>query len=139
MEGKPNHTLSAATLDEMQSAANTLLEHFPAGGHFAVYGEMGAGKTTFIQCICIALRLQFAGSPTFSLVNEYTLADGRKLYHFDLYRLNSEQELSAIGFEEYLDSGAYVFIEWPQIASVYSEAMNTLTITDDGGVRQIRF
>jgi tRNA A37 threonylcarbamoyladenosine biosynthesis protein TsaE len=67
------------------------------------------------------------------------LADERKLYHFDLYRLNSEQELSAIGFEEYLDTGAYVFIEWPQIAAVYTEAMNRLTITDDGGVRQIRF
>jgi tRNA threonylcarbamoyladenosine biosynthesis protein TsaE len=139
MEGKPNHTLTAATLDEMQAAANTLLEHFPEGGHFAVYGEMGAGKTTFIQCVCKALCLQFAGSPTFSLVNEYTLADERKLYHFDLYRLNSEQELSAIGFEEYLDSGSYVFIEWPQIAAVYTEAMSRLTITDDGGVRQIRF
>jgi len=123
----------------MQAAANAFLEVFPKGGHFALYGEMGAGKTTFIQCICNSLRLQFAGSPTFSLVNEYTLADGRKLYHFDLYRLNSEQELSAIGFEEYLDSGSYVFIEWPQIAADYTEAMSALTITDDGGVRQIRF
>lgn len=139
MQGKSNHTLTAATLDEMQAAANVLLEHFPDGGHFAVYGEMGAGKTTFVQCICKALKLPFAGSPTFSLVNEYTLADGRKLYHFDLYRLNSEQELSAIGFEEYLDSGTYVFIEWPQIAAFYTEAMNRLTITDDGGVRLIRF
>ena len=139
MEGKPNHTLTAATLDEMQAAANTLLEIYPEGGHFAVHGEMGSGKTTFIHCICKALGLQFAGSPTFSLVNEYMLADGRRLYHFDLYRLNSEQELSAIGFEEYLDSGSYVFIEWPQIAAVHTEAMNRLTITDDGGVRQIRF
>ncbi len=139
MQGKPIQTLTAATLDEMQAAANTLLEIFPEGGHFAVYGEMGAGKTTFIQCICKALNLPFAGSPTFSLVNEYTLDDGRKLYHFDLYRLNSEQELNAIGFEEYLDTGSYLFVEWPQIAAVYTEAMYRLTITDDGGVRRIRF
>jgi tRNA threonylcarbamoyladenosine biosynthesis protein TsaE len=139
MQGKPMQTITAVTLDEMQAAANALLEHFPEGGHFAVYGEMGAGKTTFIQGICKALKLSFAGSPTFSLVNEYTLDDGRKLYHFDLYRLNSEQELSAIGFEEYLDTGAYVFIEWPQIAADYIDAMNRLTITDDGGVRRIQF
>jgi tRNA threonylcarbamoyladenosine biosynthesis protein TsaE len=139
MQGKPILTLTAAALDEMQSAANTLLEHFPEGGHFAVYGEMGAGKTTFIQFICKALNLAFAGSPTFSLVNEYTLADGRKLYHFDLYRMNSVDELSGIGFQEYLDTGAYVFVEWPQIAADYTEAMNRLTITDDRGVRQIRF
>jgi tRNA threonylcarbamoyladenosine biosynthesis protein TsaE len=139
MQGKPIHTLTASTLDEMQAAANALLEGFPEGGHFAVYGEMGAGKTTFIHCVCKALKLPFAGSPTFSLVNEYALDDGRKLYHFDLYRLNSEQELNAIGFEEYLDTGAYVFIEWPQIAAHYTDAMNRLTITDDGGVRRIQY
>lgn len=139
MQGNPTVTLTAATLDEVQSAANTLLERFPEGGHFAVYGEMGAGKTTFIQGICSALALPFAGSPTFSLVNEYTLPDGRKLYHFDLYRLNTVEELLAIGFEEYLDTGAFVFVEWPQIAVAYTAHMHKLTITDESGVRKIQF
>jgi tRNA threonylcarbamoyladenosine biosynthesis protein TsaE len=139
MPSTHNHSYTAATLEEMEAAAQALLAHFPDGGHFAVYGEMGAGKTTFIHDVCKALNLPFAGSPTFSLVNEYTLADGRKLYHFDLYRLNSIDELSAIGFEEYLETGSYVFIEWPQIASAYTEGMNILSIRDENGVRKIEF
>jgi tRNA threonylcarbamoyladenosine biosynthesis protein TsaE len=139
MPGASNQTLIAASLDEMQVAANTLLEKFPDGGHFAVYGEMGAGKTTFIHCVCKALNLHFEGSPTFSLVNEYTLADGRKLYHFDLYRLNNTEELHGIGFDEYLDTGNFIFIEWPQIAASYTDSMTRLTITDHMGVRMIAF
>ena len=139
MPSTHNHTYTAATIEEMQSVANALLAHFPDGGHFAVYGEMGAGKTTFIHGVCKALNLPFAGSPTFSLVNEYTLADGRKLYHFDLYRLNSIDELSAIGFAEYLETATYVFIEWPQIASAYTEGMTILSIRDENGVRKIEF
>ena len=139
MPSTPNHSYTAATLEEMQAAAHALLAHFPGGGHFAVYGEMGAGKTTFIHGVCKVLNLPFAGSPTFSLVNEYTLTDGRKLYHFDLHRLNSAAELGAIGFEEYLEKGAYVFIEWPQIAATFTEHMNRLSIRDENGVREIEF
>ena len=139
MPSTHNHSYSAATLEEMEAVARALLAHFPDGGHFAVYGEMGAGKTTFIHGVCKALNLPFAGSPTFSLVNEYTLADGRKLYHFDLYRLNNAEELTAIGFEEYLETGSYVFIEWPQIAATFTEQMNRLTIRDENGVREIEF
>jgi tRNA threonylcarbamoyladenosine biosynthesis protein TsaE len=139
LNGQSTHTYTAATTEEMQVVANTFVEHFPNGGQFAVYGEMGAGKTTFIQGVCRALNVPFAGSPTFSLVNEYTLADGRKLYHFDLYRLNRVEELSAIGFEEYLETGTYVFIEWPQIAAAFTEGMRTLSIRDEGGVREIVF
>ena len=139
MPSTHNHSYSAATLEEMEAVARALLAHFPDGGHFAVYGEMGAGKTTFIHGVCKALNLPFAGSPTFSLVNEYTLTDGRKLYHFDLYRLNNAEELTAIGFEEYLETGSYVFIEWPQIASAYTEGLNILSISNQSGVRIIEF
>ena len=139
MQDNTIHTLTASSLEEMQLVANALLEHFPEGGHFAVYGEMGAGKTTLIQCICKSMGLPFAGSPTFSLVNEYRLNDGRKLYHFDLYRLNGIEELNAIGFQEYLDTGDFVFIEWPQIAAEYIPEMSRLTITDNEGVRTIEF
>jgi tRNA threonylcarbamoyladenosine biosynthesis protein TsaE len=139
MSQEPANTIVASNLEEMQTAAETFLSAFPQGAHVAVYGEMGAGKTTFIQCICHAFGLQFAGSPTFSLVNEYTLSDGKKLYHFDLYRLNSAEELRAIGFEEYLDAGHYIFIEWPQIAAGYTNEMKRLTITDNLGIRSIEF
>jgi tRNA threonylcarbamoyladenosine biosynthesis protein TsaE len=127
----------ASNLAEMQQAANTFLKLFPNGGHFAVYGEMGAGKTTFIHCVCKALNLPFAGSPTFSLVNEYVLPNGHKMYHFDLYRLNSAEELRTIGFEEYIESGYYIFIEWPQIASAFTKKMHGLTITDNHELRTI--
>ena len=139
MQDNTIHTIIANSLEEMQTAANSFLANYPKGGHFAVYGEMGAGKTTLIQCICKSMGLPFAGSPTFSLVNEYRLDDGRKLYHFDLYRLNSIEELNSIGFQEYLDSGDYVFIEWPQIAAEYITEMRGLTITDNAGVRTIEF
>jgi tRNA threonylcarbamoyladenosine biosynthesis protein TsaE len=139
MPNESAHTLFASNLEEMQTAAKAFLSAFPQGVHVAVYGEMGAGKTTFIQCICNELGLSFAGSPTFSLVNEYTLPGGKKLFHFDLYRLNSKAELNAIGFEEYLDSGHYLFIEWPQLAADYTNEMKRLTITDNLGIRSIFF
>jgi tRNA threonylcarbamoyladenosine biosynthesis protein TsaE len=128
----------AATVADMTSIAAEFLAAHPQGGHFAIYGEMGAGKTTFMRGICQSLGLGFEGSPTFSLVNEYELNDGRRLFHFDLYRLNSPKELSAMGFEEYLDSGHYVFIEWPEIAGVLTASMPRIEITDNEGIRTIQ-
>ena len=79
-------------------------------------GEMGAGKTTLIKSLCRYLGYtDEVTSPTFSLVNEYQTPSSM-IYHMDLYRLNSENELLDIGFEEYLDGDAFCFIEWPQIA-----------------------
>lgn len=130
---------TARSVEEMNALAAEFLQRFPDGGHFALFGEMGVGKTTFIQGICKALGLDFAGSPTFSLVNEYALTDGRMLFHFDLYRLNSPEELSAIGFEEYLDRGNYIFIEWPQMGGSLTEKMHRIEITDDQGVRTLQY
>ena len=81
-----------------------------------VDGEMGAGKTTFIAAICRELGvLGDSSSPTFSLVNEYETESGAILYHFDCYRLRYEEEALDFGIEEYLDSGNWCFIEWPEI------------------------
>jgi tRNA threonylcarbamoyladenosine biosynthesis protein TsaE len=88
--------------------------------------------------ICQSLGLGFEGSPTFSLVNEYELNDGTRLFHFDLYRLNSPLELSAIGFDEYLDSGHYVFIEWPELGGSLTAAMPRIEITDNEGIRTVK-
>lgn len=77
-------------------------------------GEMGAGKTTLIKEIARQLGVLGAtSSPTFSLVNEYHINDHELLYHFDLYRLESEIEAFDIGFEDYLNSGNWCIIEWP--------------------------
>jgi tRNA threonylcarbamoyladenosine biosynthesis protein TsaE len=68
-------------------------------------GEMGAGKTTFIQAICKEMGVEGAvQSPTFSIVNEYITTDNKIIYHFDCYRLESVEEALDIGIEEYLYS-----------------------------------
>lgn len=81
---------------------------------FLFYGEMGVGKTTLIKELAIQMKAEGnLSSPTFSIVNEYALPHG-KIYHFDFYRLENEFEALDIGFEEYLDSGHWVCIEWPE-------------------------
>jgi tRNA threonylcarbamoyladenosine biosynthesis protein TsaE len=80
-------------------------------------GQMGAGKTTLSKELLKQLGVvENVQSPTFSLVNEYQRKSGETVYHFDLYRLKNIQEALAIGIEEYLDSGNYCFIEWPEQA-----------------------
>jgi tRNA threonylcarbamoyladenosine biosynthesis protein TsaE len=81
------------------------------------YGEMGAGKTTLIKEIGKQLGVTDGmSSPTFALVNEYHTKDNGSIYHFDLYRIKNIEECLDIGMEEYLYSGNYCFIEWPEIA-----------------------
>ena len=55
-------------------------------------------------------------SPTFSIINEYVAAGGRPVYHFDFYRVESEEEAAETGAEDYFESGAYCFVEWPEMA-----------------------
>ena len=79
------------------------------------YGEMGTGKTTLIKELCIELGIEdVANSPTFSLVNEYHTNNSEIVYHFDFYRIEDENEAYDIGIEDYFDSNAWCFIEWPQ-------------------------
>ena len=81
------------------------------------YGEMGAGKTTLIKEICAQLGVTDGmSSPTFALVNEYHTKDNSTIYHFDLYRIKNIEECLDMGMEEYIQSGNYCFIEWPEIA-----------------------
>ena len=78
------------------------------------YGNMGAGKTTLIKEICKQLGVNDrVSSPTFSIINEYE-AENDIIYHFDLYRMEDEEEAYQVGFEEYIDSGHWIFIEWPE-------------------------
>ena len=79
------------------------------------YGEMGVGKTTFIKEICQQLGiLDNISSPTFSLVNEYQTSKQEKVFHFDFYRIEEEEEALDIGIEEYFDSDAWCLVEWPE-------------------------
>ena len=99
----------------IEDAARKFLEINPDRKIFAFYGEMGAGKTTFIKALCAVLKsTDVVTSPTFTLVNEYLTEDGDSLYHFDFYRIKKLEEAYDLGFEEYLDSGKLCFIEWPE-------------------------
>jgi len=103
------------TLDQLESTAKVILSACPNHRIFAFYGEMGAGKTTLIKAICRELNtVDETSSPTFSIVNEYQLEKEERVFHFDFYRLEQEEEAYNLGIEELLDSGAYCFIEWPQ-------------------------
>ena len=79
-------------------------------------GELGCGKTTIVSSILKELGVtENITSPTFSIVNQYKIS-GKKINHFDLYRVKSELELDVIGFDEYFDDFSISFIEWPEIA-----------------------
>ncbi|MAP81134.1 MAG: tRNA (adenosine(37)-N6)-threonylcarbamoyltransferase complex ATPase subunit type 1 TsaE [Aequorivita sp.] len=101
------------TLDEISTVAAALLEESPSK-IFLLYGEMGVGKTTLIKEIVRQLGSNYqSSSPSFSIVNEYETPKGI-VYHFDFYRINDYQEAFDIGFEDYVYSGNYSFIEWPE-------------------------
>lgn len=82
---------------------------------FLFYGEMGVGKTAFIKSICKHLNvIDVVSSPTFSIVNQYVNDQDEFMYHFDFYRTNNKNEIFDIGYEEYLFSDSFCFIEWPE-------------------------
>ena len=101
------------SLDEIPKVAVTLLKNL-SSKTVLFYGEMGVGKTTLIKQLAKQLGvLETLSSPTFSIVNEYETKDSL-LYHFDCFRLTSEEEALDIGIEDYLTAGHYTFIEWPE-------------------------
>ena len=124
---------------ELPEAASALLTFADKEKVFLFEGEMGAGKTTLIKTICHQLGVRdTASSPTYSIVNEYEYQDG-KVYHFDFFRIKTENEAFDIGFEEYLDSGEYCFIEWPEmIPNLWPLHYIRISIhTDENGGRTI--
>lgn len=109
--------IKVSDLSQLPVAAEKLFAEYPGARIFAFHGELGAGKTTFIKALCESFGVKDSmSSPSFSLVNEYHDAKNNSVYHFDLYRLKSPQEALDIGLEEYLYSGNYCFIEWPERA-----------------------
>ena len=108
--------ISVYSLSDLDQAAAQLLAFAGERRKFAFYGEIGAGKTTFIQAICRRLGVREAVvSPTFALVNEYRTDDDELIYHLDLYRLKNVQEALDIGIEDRLYDENYCFIEWPEL------------------------
>ncbi len=104
-----------ANQQQLPEVAKAILETYPNERVFGFYGEMGTGKTTLIKEICHLLGVQdITSSPTFAIVNEYWTESGMPLYHFDFYRIDEPADATRIGFEDYLYSGNYCFIEWTE-------------------------
>lgn len=118
-------------LDHINEAARTFINHIGNDTIFAFYGNMGAGKTTFIKAVCEELGVtDVINSPTFAIVNEYLAGDGNTIYHFDCYRINKIVEALDMGCQDYFDSGHLCFIEWPEnIAELLPEDTVTVRIS----------
>ncbi len=119
-------------------AAKELIAFAQTEKIFLFDAPMGAGKTTFIKSVCAYLEVVDAmSSPTYSIVNEYKTQAKTKIFHFDLYRLQSSEELLDIGFEEYIDSGHYNFIEWPELAMPFINHYIKVSIELEGNNRYL--
>lgn len=105
------------SISEIHIVAKTILPHLSKIVVFQ--GDMGMGKTTFIKALVKALGIEdTTGSPSFGLVNQYENAS-HTVYHFDFYRIVTSEEAFEIGFEEYLYSGNWCFIEWAERVNTY--------------------
>lgn len=101
----------------LSKLASAVILEFSEHRIFTFEGDLGAGKTSFIKALCKELKVvDDVSSPTFSLINEYETEVGKSVYHMDLYRIEDKEELLNIGLDDYLNTDAYCFIEWPAIA-----------------------
>lgn len=104
------------SLNEINLIAGKFLKAHPADRIFAFYGQMGAGKTTFIKALCEEMHVvDYVTSPTFAIINEYQTVDSKTIFHLDFYRTKNIQEVYDLGYEDYFSSGDYCFIEWPEL------------------------
>lgn len=110
-------TIHIDSINDLPAAADKFVKAMGDETVYAFYGDMGAGKTTFINALCRRLGVEddVTNSPSFAIINEYRSDTTAELiYHFDLYRLDDIEEALEIGVEDYFDSGALCFLEWPE-------------------------
>lgn len=133
------HSYKVTSQSDLPAVAEDILSVAAHDKIFVLQGVMGAGKTTLIKVLCAQLGVADAtSSPTFSLVNEYRAKDGSPVYHFDFYRIKNESEAYDMGYEDYLYSGNYCFIEWPEkIADLIPGDCVKIVISVEDGVRHI--
>lgn len=125
-----------ADKSRLHDAARHFLRETAGRKIFAFYGQMGSGKTTFIKALCHEMGVaDTVTSPTFTLVNEYRRPGNPNVYHFDFYRIKKLTEVLDFGIEEYFDSGAPCFMEWPELIEplLPEETLRlTITVAPDG-------
>ena len=125
-----------ADKSRLHDAARHFLRETAGRKIFAFYGQMGSGKTTFIKALCHEMGVaDTVTSPTFTLVNEYRRPGNPNVYHFDFYRIKKLTEVLDFGIEEYFDSGAPCFMEWPELIEplLPEETLRlSITVAPDG-------
>lgn len=117
---------------ETQEAGEKLVQTLAPGSVVAMYGDLGAGKTAFVRGMTRGLGINFpVSSPTFNVVNEYP---GKvPLFHFDMYRLGSADELFDIGWDDYLERGGICAVEWSEnVEEAFEPGTVKVTITKLG-------
>lgn len=135
-------TIKINNSEELPQAAHDFIANMGDNTVFAFYGEMGAGKTTFIKAICEVLGVEDeVNSPTFAIVNEYRSATAELIYHFDCMRIKEIEEALDFGFEDYMECGALCFIEWPEMVEelLPGDVVKVkITVAEDGS-RTVEF
>lgn len=130
------------SLDHIHEAAREFIAAMGDNTVFAMYGKMGAGKTTFTKAVCECLGVKdVINSPTFAIVNEYRSDSSELIYHFDFYRIKKLEEVYDMGYEDYFYSGALCFIEWPELVEELLPG-NTVKVTieeNEDGSRTVSF
>lgn len=118
------------SLEHIHEAAREFIAAMGDNTVFALYGKMGAGKTSFIKALCQELGVEdVVTSPTFAVINEYRSdIAGELIYHFDFYRIKKLEEVYDMGYEDYFYSGALCFIEWPELVEELLPG-NTIKVT----------
>ena len=121
---------------ETEQAGETLARRLVPGSVVALYGELGAGKTAFVRGMARALGVTGPiTSPTFTIVNEY--AGNIPLFHFDMYRLASADELFDIGWDDYLMRGGVLAVEWSEnVESAFEDGVVRVYISREGDSRR---
>jgi ATPase, YjeE family len=110
---------SIYSLNKIKNEAKIFLQFINEHKVIAFHGNLGAGKTTFIQSVCKELGVkENVASPTFSIINQYTTINNQNIFHIDLYRIKDNEEAINAGVEECIYSGKICFIEWPERISI---------------------
>ena len=122
--------ISIKSLTDIDSAAKEFLTAVGDKRHFAFYGPMGAGQTTFIKAGCGQLgTTDIVSSPSFAIINEYNSAVGH-IFHFDFYRIKNLEEAYNLGYEDYFFGDDYCFVEWPEkIEELMPEHFTTVKVS----------
>jgi tRNA threonylcarbamoyladenosine biosynthesis protein TsaE len=127
-----NTIIKVTSLEELPQVASRLVSILKQhSGVVALYGEMGAGKTTLVNALMREMASEDdVTSPTFALINEYLTGEGESVYHFDFYRIDDPREAFDMGYEEYFYSGRLCLVEWPEkIEELIPDDALRLTIT----------